>query len=116
MSRKKILDDTFFTQFVLSHTSDNSTSPNIGGRIHGQSPTTNFGGNRPPVPPKSPPMEFWRVLVSLRSLAKIEDSSDRFSLRTLFLIRNRCLTTCVSSGGSSLVSMVSSGKYMSYVV
>lgn len=28
----------------------------LGGHKHGPSPTLNFGGDRPPVPPKSPPM------------------------------------------------------------
>jgi len=43
----------FFTQFVLSHASDNTTSRNIGGTGAWAVPTTNFGGDRPP---KSPPM------------------------------------------------------------
>jgi len=28
----------------------------LGGRMHGPSPTSNFGGDRPPVSPRSPPM------------------------------------------------------------
>jgi len=41
----------FFTQFVLSHASDNTTSRNFGGRMHGPSPTSNVrGGSSPPVP------------------------------------------------------------------
>ena len=31
LNDKKLLCDTFFTQFVLSHASNNTTSPNIGG-------------------------------------------------------------------------------------
>src|SRR6218665_2164650 len=50
------LMNTFFTLFVLSRASDNTTSQNIGGRMHGPSPTSNFLGDRPPIPPRSPPM------------------------------------------------------------
>ena len=50
ISDKNIVDDTCFAQFVLSHTSDNTTFPNIGGRIQGPSPTSNFGATVPPVP------------------------------------------------------------------
>src|SRR6218665_2156629 len=46
----------FFTLFMLSRTSDNTTSQNIGGPMHGRSPTSNFGGPSPPVPPRSPPL------------------------------------------------------------
>src|SRR6218665_545458 len=36
----------FFTMFILSHASDNTTSQNIGGGgpMHGPSPTSNFFG------------------------------------------------------------------------
>jgi len=43
-----------FTLFLLSRTSDNTTSQNIGGRMHRPSPTSNFGG--PPSPPRFPPL------------------------------------------------------------
>src|SRR6218665_3183113 len=43
----------FFTLFMLSRTSDNTTSQNIGGGpMQGGPPTSNFGGDRPPSPPK----------------------------------------------------------------
>src|SRR6218665_3967197 len=48
----------FFTLFMLSRTSDNTTSQNIGGEqcMRGP-PTSNFGGDRPPQsPPRSPPL------------------------------------------------------------
>jgi len=56
ISDKKSLLTLFFTQFVLSHAPDNTTSPNIGGRIHGPSPSQIFGGPSPQYPYKSPPM------------------------------------------------------------
>ena len=52
---KNVLLDTFFSQFVLCHT----TFRNIGrgGTDAWAVPTSVFfGGNCPPVPPKSPPM------------------------------------------------------------
>src|SRR6218665_1832706 len=55
----------FFNQFILCKASNNTTSPNIGGRP----PTSNFEGDRPP---KSPPMvqlgqihQMWGVGVVL---------------------------------------------------
>src|SRR6218665_457915 len=45
---KKFLHVTFFKHSVLSRTSHNTTSPNIGGRI--------LDGYHPPSSPKSPPM------------------------------------------------------------
>src|SRR6218665_789767 len=39
-----------FTQFVVCLTSNNSTSQNIGGRMHGPTPHLKFGG----VPPLHP--------------------------------------------------------------
>src|SRR6218665_1550534 len=42
----------FFTLFILSRTSDNTTSQNIGGGpMHWPSPHLKFWGNRPPSPP-----------------------------------------------------------------
>src|SRR6218665_1222343 len=35
---------------LLSHASDSTTSLNIGGPMHGPSPTSNFGGTISPVP------------------------------------------------------------------
>src|SRR6218665_3327375 len=48
----------FFTLFILSRTSDNTTSQNIGGGpMHGPSPHLKFWGDRPPQsPPRSPPL------------------------------------------------------------
>ena len=46
----------FNTLFVLSRASNNTTSQNIGGRMHGPYPHLNFFGGRPPVPFRSPPM------------------------------------------------------------
>src|SRR6218665_3412070 len=48
----------FFTLFILSRASDNTTSLNIWGPMHGQSPHLRFfWGDRPPSPPpRSPPL------------------------------------------------------------
>src|SRR6218665_3776164 len=46
----------FFTLFILSLTSDNTTSQNIGGTNAWAVPTSNFGGTVPSVPPRSPPL------------------------------------------------------------
>src|SRR6218665_3090198 len=46
----------FFTRFVLSRASDNTTSQNIGGTDAWTVPPTSNLGDRPPAPPKSPPV------------------------------------------------------------
>jgi len=47
----------FFSLFVLYHASNSTTSLNIWGTDAWAVPTSNFrGGDRPPSPPKSPPM------------------------------------------------------------
>src|SRR6218665_787795 len=48
----------FFTLFMLSRTSDNTTSKNMGGdQCMGGPPTSSFGGDRPPQSsPRSPPL------------------------------------------------------------
>src|SRR6218665_352247 len=48
----------FFTLFMLSRTSDNTTSQKYwGGPMHGRSPHLKYlGGPSPPVPPRSPPL------------------------------------------------------------
>src|SRR6218665_3057151 len=48
----------FFTLFILSRTSDNTTSQNIGGRTNAWAvpPPQIFGGTVPSVPPRSPPL------------------------------------------------------------
>src|SRR6218665_3676998 len=48
----------FFTLFMLSRTSDNTTSQILGGtNAWAVPPTSNFGGDRPPQsPPRSPPL------------------------------------------------------------
>src|SRR6218665_2967527 len=47
----------FFTLFVLSRTSDNTASQNIGGdQCMGRPPPQIWKGTVPPVPPRSPPL------------------------------------------------------------
>src|SRR6218665_2209702 len=43
-------ENTFFTLFILSRTSDNTTSKNIGGTNAWAVPTSNFGWTVPPDP------------------------------------------------------------------
>src|SRR6218665_2370204 len=48
----------FFTLFMLSRTSDNTTSQNIGGGpMHGRSPHLKFWGEPSPQSPRSPPLD-----------------------------------------------------------
>src|SRR6218665_57364 len=59
----------FFTLFILSRTSDNTASQNIGGgdQCMGRPPTSNFGGGTvPPVPPRSPPLHVSTAYAQLR--------------------------------------------------
>src|SRR6218665_518763 len=49
VSEKNSFMTLFFTQFVLSYASNNTTSRNIGrGRMHGPSPHLKFFGDHPP--------------------------------------------------------------------
>src|SRR6218665_4045630 len=51
----------FFTLFILSCTSDNTTSQNIGGtNAWAVPPPQILGGPAPPVPPRSPPLDNWQ--------------------------------------------------------
>jgi len=54
--QKILILDTFFSQFVLCLTSENSTSQNIGGTDACAVPPPQIVGDHPPVPSKSPPM------------------------------------------------------------
>ena len=47
----------FFTLFILTHASDNAASLNIGGANAWAVPPPQLLGDRPPVPPRSPPLE-----------------------------------------------------------
>src|SRR6218665_2414295 len=49
ISENNSLIRPFFTLFILSRASDNTTCLNIGGPMHGPSPTSNFGGTIPQV-------------------------------------------------------------------
>src|SRR6218665_1506821 len=56
LSEKNSLIRQFFTLFILSHTSDNTTSLNIGGTNAWAVPHLKFWGDRPLSPPRSPPL------------------------------------------------------------
>src|SRR6218665_3388739 len=77
----KILLNTFFRQFVLCLTSNNSSSQNIEGRMHGPSLLLKFWGTIPTVPPKSPPM-----------LAPIFKTKSTGYIHFLYSIISCCLT------------------------
>src|SRR6218665_484152 len=51
----------FFPLFILSRTSDNTASQNIGGD---RPPTSNLGGTVPPVPPRSLPLVPVHIILS----------------------------------------------------
>ena len=57
---KKFLDDTYFLLFyslrAFTPIRQHYFSKYWGGPMHGSSPTSNFGGTVPPVPPRSPPL------------------------------------------------------------
>src|SRR6218665_3611572 len=47
----------------------------LGGPMHGRSPTSNFWGDRPPSPPRSPPL---RCSVEYDSIKKPKTTNDGF--------------------------------------
>src|SRR6218665_2766592 len=53
---KEFLFDTFFTLFVHSRASDNTTSQNIGGTDAWAVPPPQILGDHPPSPSRSPPL------------------------------------------------------------
>src|SRR6218665_736607 len=57
-SENNSLMTPFFTLFVLSRAFDNTSLllKIFGRRMHGPSPTSHLLGDRPPSPPRSPPM------------------------------------------------------------
>src|SRR6218665_29065 len=52
--RKEFLRGTFFSRFILCHASNNTTSLNIGGPMHGPSPPHIWQGRDPRLPKSSP--------------------------------------------------------------
>src|SRR6218665_2039621 len=57
----------FFTLFMLSRTSDNTTSQNIGGPMHGRSPPPQIlGGPSPQSPPRSLPLVVMAINLCLQ--------------------------------------------------
>src|SRR6218665_3967239 len=73
---------SFFTLFILSRTSDKTTSQNIGGtNAWAVPPTSNFGGTVPPSPPRSPPLRpfLWRPFKSTNTQRRSRHSTDTVS-------------------------------------
>src|SRR6218665_1982151 len=73
---------SFFTLFILSRTSDKTTSQNIGGtNAWAVPPTSNFGGTVPPSPPRSPPLRpfLWRLFKSTNTQRRSRHSTDTVS-------------------------------------
>src|SRR6218665_1836574 len=71
----------FFTLFILSRASDNTTSQNIGGRMHGPSPTSYFLGGPSPSPPLGLRPWEWTPL-EIRLLPKNNESAFCRLLKT----------------------------------
>ena len=61
--RKQFFDDTFFTLFVLVRASDKYYFSKYWGTDPWAVPQLKFWGNRPPIPPRSPPMMILEKLV-----------------------------------------------------
>src|SRR6218665_3009531 len=82
ISEKDSFIRPFFTLFILSRASDNTTSLNIGGTNAWASPTSNFLGDRPPQFPAPAYNGDW-LIASL-----VEDQSFTLPLRL------SCLVSC----------------------
>src|SRR6218665_1275960 len=82
---KKFLMTPFFTQFVLSHASDNTTSRNIGGTDAWAVPHLQFVGTVPQSLPKSPPMHS-NIHVLSRPLQNPAHPLYPIILLSLFLV------------------------------
>ena len=74
---RKIPSSHFFTEFVLSHASSNTTSPNIGGTDAWAVPSPHILGERSSKSPMSPPM----VRPAVQLLAGVEDHRNNFYLK-----------------------------------
>ena len=83
---KNFLLEASFCQFVLYLTSNNSTSRNIGGRMHGPSLHLKFWG--PSCPPKSPPV------TATNYHREIQDRTDWM----VQVIRDQWAQMCVTEG------------------
>ena len=75
----------FFTLFVLSRSSDNTTSQNIGGDgcMGRPPPQILFGGTVPPVPPRSTPLVIGIMIAMLQRVQNkfFEESVFRMHFR-----------------------------------
>jgi len=88
----------FFTQFELSHTSNNTTFQNIGGTNARAVPHLTFWGYRPPSPPKSPPMRSFTLIFALTQSLSLE-----FTLSySIFYYHTRSLSHSFSRTRSSI--------------
>src|SRR6218665_1319177 len=64
--KKSFMTPSFYSVRILSHVSNNTTSPNIGGTDTWAVPPPLILGGRTPVPPKSPPIIDYRPNVKVR--------------------------------------------------
>ena len=94
----------FFTLFILSRASDNNTSLNIRGTNAWAVPHLKFCGDRPPSPPRSPPLFSPALSVSVSPCAfmslseslSLYLSDSLFLSLSLFLSHPFCLSLSIS--------------------
>src|SRR6218665_280608 len=80
---------TFFTLFILSRTSDNTASQNIGGDqcMNRPPPPQILGGPSSPVPPRSQPLHSYESSESFRVVVGVSESVSIKAMRVIF---NNC--------------------------
>src|SRR6218665_4042313 len=52
----------FYSFHTFAHIRQHYFSKYWGGRMHGPSPTSNFGGTVPPAPPRFPPLDIGQIV------------------------------------------------------
>ena len=99
ISDTKFLDDTCFTYSSYFRTG----SRNIGGRMHGSSPTSNFLGDRPPVPLSLRPWysrSTWNCLEQIWIWTDVKAAKEGASNNKFFLLN---MVSWISTDNSLLL-------------